>query len=293
MRKLPPLTALPAFEATARLGSVSAAAEELGRTHGAVSKQLHNLAEALGVTLFEKEGTGLRLTATGRSYAETIGTALDDIARASREASGAEEEHLVHLGMSSSFANRWLLPRMPDFHQRHPNIKFGFSAGWTHDGKPSVDGVLSWDRLRQDDQGFPSRLVIGDVHLGLVAAPGYPLQEIGPKQIHVARRYVQGLSQETRSAWDSWAEVHGIAVTADETKILPQTGVCIEGAVAGQGVALTERRLVEDELEEGTLEAPLGWWHVPNGFWIFVQDAQNPPPGIRTFITWLQEIDGA
>ena len=67
MRRLPPLSALRAFEATARLGSVTAAAAELGRTHGAVSRQLRTLQEAAGVPLFDKAGTGLRLNRHGQA----------------------------------------------------------------------------------------------------------------------------------------------------------------------------------------------------------------------------------
>ncbi|MEO0916331.1 MAG: LysR family transcriptional regulator, partial [Pseudomonadota bacterium] len=76
MRKLPPLSALPAFEATVRLGSVNAAARELGRTHGAISKQLQHLAEDIGGGLFEKDGTGIRPTERGLRLGHVASTAL-------------------------------------------------------------------------------------------------------------------------------------------------------------------------------------------------------------------------
>ena len=79
MRRLPPLNALPAFEATARLASASKAAQELGRTHGAISKQLKVLAGALGYNLFQNEGNKLVLTPQGEAFLASVGPALDQL----------------------------------------------------------------------------------------------------------------------------------------------------------------------------------------------------------------------
>ncbi len=81
MRRLPPLSSLRAFEAVARLGSVTKAADEIGRTHGAVSRQLRSLQEAFGAPLFEKDGTGPRLNRAGLRLAETVREAIEEIER--------------------------------------------------------------------------------------------------------------------------------------------------------------------------------------------------------------------
>lgn len=78
-RHLPPLGSLKAFEAVARLGSVTKAADAMGRTHGAVSRQLRQLQDALGAPLFDKDGVGIRLNADGRAFLQDVTPALDQL----------------------------------------------------------------------------------------------------------------------------------------------------------------------------------------------------------------------
>ena len=104
MRRLPPLTALPAFEATARLGSVRAAAEELGRTPGAVSKQLRHLAEDLGTALFEREGTGLQLTEEGARLLRVTGRSLDALDEEAQRLRMQAGGRAIEVALSATFA---------------------------------------------------------------------------------------------------------------------------------------------------------------------------------------------
>ncbi len=146
-RRLPPLAALRAFEATARLGSVTRAAEELGRTHGAVSRQIHALQDAAGLALFEKAGTGLRLNAEGEALRHSVAAALDGLEAgwaALREAAGGPA---LHVACSASFAMRWLVPRLPGFYRAQPALRLRLSMttarALRHEG---ADLVIAWDR---------------------------------------------------------------------------------------------------------------------------------------------------
>lgn len=120
--KLPPLKALPVFEAVARLNSFSLAADELAVSQSAVSHQMKQLETYLGEKLFWRSGRTLTLTDEGRQYLEGIGSALLQIERASEQLLGHEESRL-RLSVFSSFAVRWLVPRLPELQRLHPQVE--------------------------------------------------------------------------------------------------------------------------------------------------------------------------
>ncbi len=120
--KLPPLKALPVFEAVARLNSFSLAAEELMVSQSAVSHRIKQLETYLGEPLFWRRGRSLMLTDEGRQYLDSIGSALLQIERASEQLLGREEARL-RISAYSSFAVRWLIPRLPELQRLHPQVE--------------------------------------------------------------------------------------------------------------------------------------------------------------------------
>ena len=119
--KLPPLKALPVFEAVARLKSFSAAAGELSITQSAVSHQIKQLETYLGEQLFWRSGRSVTLTDEGRQYFDAISSALLQVERASEQLLGHEQSR-IRLSVFSSFAVRWLVPRLPYLQRRHPQL---------------------------------------------------------------------------------------------------------------------------------------------------------------------------
>lgn len=120
--KLPPLKALPVFEAVARLNSFSLAAEELSITQSAVSHQIKQLETYLGEALFLRSGRHLHLTEEGRQYQEAVASALLSLEKASERLLGQEKARL-RLSVYSSFAVRWLVPRLPDLQKACPQLE--------------------------------------------------------------------------------------------------------------------------------------------------------------------------
>jgi LysR family transcriptional regulator, glycine cleavage system transcriptional activator len=120
--KLPPLKSLPVFEAVARLNSFSLAAEELAVSQSAVSHQIKQLETYLGEKLFYRSGRTLTLTDEGRQYLDGVSTALLQIERVSEQLLGHEESRL-RLSVFSSFAVRWLVPRLPELQRQHPQLE--------------------------------------------------------------------------------------------------------------------------------------------------------------------------
>lgn len=287
MRRLPPLNALLAFEATARLGSVTQAGFELGRTHGAVSKQLRVLSEALGHALFEKSGNRLVLTPQGMAFHEVIGPALDQIADGFAKAKASYPKSVLNLGVSATFASRWLMPRLPRFHAAHPGIAIDFKmAGRTHRPLSEYDVTITWDRLRFASDLFPYSAV-GDVAFALVHAPSYKMAEHAGGY-HVATRIVPDTLPEI---WDIWGKLSGIHVRGDRDYEVPQTGLIIDAAASGMGVAILERRLIEAELQDERLVAPMGWTEIKGGFGVYFNTTKGRnKPETHAFVAWLRSV---
>ena len=120
LRQLPALNAIKAFEAAARHESFSRAADELFVTHGAVSHQIRALEAELGAKLFARDGKRVRLTEIGRRYAAQVRSALTALAEATREIRAGDRERRLVVSMLSSFAARWVTPRLGSFIEAHP-----------------------------------------------------------------------------------------------------------------------------------------------------------------------------
>lgn len=121
---LPPLNAIKAFEAAARLGSFTRAAEELSVTHGAVSRQIRLLEDWLGIRLFLRTSRNTVPTQAGRDLLGAAGPALDRLAAASRRLQNRPPPAgTLRVSALPTFAMRWLIPRLPEFQRHHPGLE--------------------------------------------------------------------------------------------------------------------------------------------------------------------------
>lgn len=286
MKRLPPLNALPAFEATARLGSMSAAAEELGRTHGAVSKQLAHLGEQAGVPLFKKDGQGVSLTPEGKEFAESIGAMLQEMEGAWQRLSRHADSPELDIGISATFAMRWLMPRLPRFYHRHPGAQVSFRMTGKHWlEEDQMDAILTWDRLRWQFGGRTDIEVLGDVSFGIVHAPGLEV-EIAGRRLKVKKRCIQELPGDV---WGAYEKLAGVSVISEAATAYPHTFLVIEAALAGFGAALVEKRIVADELADGRLVAPFGFSGIKGGFGAIISQKKRPKRLTQAFLDWLRE----
>ena len=127
-RLLPSIASLRALEALDRLGSATAAAEELNQTQSAVSRQLQALEAQLGTELIIRERKSMRLTPAAVEYAATVRSALQSIARASLKVQVNPTGGSLNLAILPTFGMRWLVPRLPDFASRHPDITINMAT---------------------------------------------------------------------------------------------------------------------------------------------------------------------
>ncbi len=293
-RRLPPLNALRAFEAAARHLSFTQAAEELAVTQAAVSHQVKALEAHLGVPLFRRLNRALALTEAGRSLLPPAREAFDLLDAAARRLRQAEAGGPLRVSVLTSFASKWLLPRLARFRAQHPDIDVLVSAD---------DRLADLERdeidvgIRYGAGGYPGLRVdwlMGDEILP-VCAPG--LCE-GPRPLRAPEdlRHHTLLHDEVSGTADSpdwrvWFEAAGLA----DSGIDPERGpgyshmaMVLEAAVAGEGVALGRLSLAGDDLEAGRLVCPFGpRLRTRFAYWVVSSPALAERPKVRAFRRWV------
>ena len=283
--RLPPLQTLRAFEAVVRLGSVSRAADELGRTHGAVSKQLRALHQDVGSPLFDKVGTGLRANAAGQRLAAAIAEALGALSARYGEVVRQARSPQVQVACSATFAMGWLVPHLPAFAKAHPDVRIRLSMTSAREMREEHDAdlVVLWDRSAYPPADQARAIRLADSHFGVVAAPGYPAA-IEAGRLAAPCRI---LHDHTLGAWARWSAVAGVRVDAPATISFPHTHLCLGAAVAGMGVAVAERRLAAADIAAGRLVAIGGFNAFAEGFAAIPHRARPLSAQARQFLDWL------
>lgn len=281
MRQLPPLSAVRAFEAVARSGSVTRAAEELCRSHGAVSRHLRLLQEHAGAALFEKDGTGLRLTPAGATFYTSVRAAFDQLENAYERLAREAQAPGLHVACSATFAMRWLVPQLAVFYRRHPEIRIRLSMTSAREMRnEGADLILAWDLSGYAEADRARALALAPVHFGAVCTPAYARRKPATR-VRIAHEY-------TASAWNQWEAITGQPAARGDTLAFPHTHLCIEAALSGLGVALVERRLIARELHDGLLVAPHGFVLFEGGLRAVPAAGRARTAHADAFIAWLR-----
>ncbi|ESZ23389.1 transcriptional regulator GcvA [Mesorhizobium sp. L2C084A000] len=286
-RRLPPLTALPAFEAAARHLSFSKAAAELNVTHGAVSRAIRNIEDRLGIQLFDRGTRSVRLTPVGAAYASEVRTALDQIAAATIAATPDRTTGILNVSTSDGFAGRWLVPRLHRFHRANADIDVRLStSGVLSDfvsdsidiairyGKGGYAGVTA--EFLADEEVFP------------VCSPEL-LQGEHPLRLPADLRHHKLIHDAFRIDWATWLQHAGVA------DVDPKRGVrfdsatfAVEAAVHGEGVLLGRSALVSADLAAGRLVRPFDRaLKSASRYYVVYRDGALRQKKIRAFRDWL------
>ncbi|HEV7122201.1 MAG TPA: LysR family transcriptional regulator [Rhodanobacter sp.] len=287
--ELPSLNALRAFEAVARLGSMSLAARELHVTHGAVSRQVRALEDALGLPLFVRQGRGVNLTDSGQTLRERCTSAFDQLrdtwSRLQRPHAGSA----FVLGCSGSVLARWVIPRLERLRRDLPALTLHLSVleEPATENRPGVDAMLllaapPWPGGWQAHELAPECI-------GPVLSPRYPgaerLRELPPEALcdepllHTASR---------PQAWPDWARAMGLPPESlQQMQALPHLYFLLEAAAAGLGVAIAPQPLVADDLAAGRLIAPWGFRPTP-ARWALCAPRPASDPRLAELADWLR-----
>ncbi len=293
-RVLPPLNAVRSFEAAARRGSLTEAAEELGVTHGAVSRQVGLLEAWLGgPALFGRRGRGVALTPAGAALLAEVGPALDRIAAAAarhRERQGRPMPTVLRVNALATFGLRWLLPRLPLFQKEHPGIEVELTtANEPVDALPDVYDVV----IRGGPDAYH-----GFVSLPLLAERRLPVcsplltARVGLETVPDLERHTLLQVTSMPRLWRDWLTEAGHAeLRPRHTLTFDHFYLSIQAAIDGLGVAMGPTALIGDDLAAGRLMAPFPATSLPaRTYYAYLQERPTPDEAANLFCAWLARL---
>jgi LysR family glycine cleavage system transcriptional activator len=294
-RRLPPLNALRAFEAAARLGSFSAAAQELRVTDSAVSQQVRTLERYLGTRLFKRLPRGLLLTELGSTYLPVLTAGFDRLSEATLRLRSGGVGGLLTVAALPAFASGWLLPRIGRFQERYPRIDLLLKTGraLADFRREDVDVAIRFGAGTTSDTR--SVLLLAE-DVFPVASPILVPPSVIPMQVAELRTLpllhdVDAHPEQPWLSWQGWFERAGVeSPTALRGLKFTDSIVLLGAAVAGLGVALGRGPHIEGLLARGQLfRLTQDSWRAAWCYRLVAPPANFSRPNVRAFVDWIVE----
>ncbi|MAC47178.1 MAG: LysR family transcriptional regulator [Oceanospirillum sp.] len=292
-QKLPPLDPLIAFEAAARHLSFTQAAQELHLTQAAVSQQIRQLEDFLGVPLFLRAHRSVSLTQQGRDFQHTIAALLLELANATRELRVTDRDNPLTIATDQSIASLWLMPKLTEFRIQYPDIKLRLIASDDLENciNPDVDIAITFG----DGQwkGYNSRqLFVEKVYP--VCSPDY-IQRFGEIKDaeDLVHHHLIELEDHNSSCmnWRRWLNAKNVDLPVERLDIsLNSYPLVIDAAKNGQGIALAWQHLTTDELiQNQQLINPIGQSVESDlGYFVLWHNDQRLSEDGQAFLDWIQ-----
>jgi LysR family transcriptional regulator, glycine cleavage system transcriptional activator len=250
-QRLPPLNAVRAFDAAARLGSYVEASKALHVTQPAIGRHVRLLEEWLGVQLFERTSRGVILTLAGEKYHRKIASALQLIIEAGKELQPKGGERWLRIMVVPGFAKRWLTPRLEALRHLRPGLKFAIEPNSTFtevDAKSSDLGIA----YGLDGQYAESRATLICPRVFPICTPAY-LASIEPLSCPADLLKHELIHFDDGEWWNMWFAANGLEIQLTSDLIYVNNDHALSVAESGQGIALANEVLVREELKAGTL----------------------------------------
>lgn len=251
LRQLPALNALKAFEAAARHESFSRAADELFVTHGAVSHQIRALEAELGVALFARDGKRVRLTDTGRRYAGQVRDALTQLARATTEIRSGDRGRRLVVTLLSSFAARWITPRIGRFIEAHPqwDLELQSTNALADFARDDIDVAIRFGYGHYP--GLHAELLLDEIFFP-ACSPHFRDGNLPQTPRDLANL---PLLRSDDELWRPWFDAAGLEDLPEPKRgvLYHDSSNLLQAAMDGQGIALVRRSLAMHEIAAGRL----------------------------------------
>ena len=286
-RFLPSISALLAFEAVARLGSATRAAQELSLTQSAISRQLKTLEDQLDVALLARQGRELHLTEAGRAYVGPVRDILNRLAQASISAKTIPAGGALNLAILPAFGMHWLAPRLRDFAQRHPEVTVNlstrlrpFAIGDSHFHAAIHFGHEDWPGVSY--LPLMPETVVPVCAPQLMEAPvSDPADMLAHPLLHL----------ETRPrGWARWLSALGVAAEPPTGMVFDQFSTMAQAAIHGLGVALLPTFFADPYLRDGQLRLASDQTTQSIGSYYLVwPEDRAETAALRSFVEWLAE----
>ena len=285
-----PLLALRTFVEVGQRGSIKAAAQALSVTSGAVSQQIRLLEERVGMALFTRERSGLRLTEAGASVHPALLQAIENMQQALQSLEGIKSRQTLTVSTVATFAASWLVPRLGRFNLRHPHIEVRVEA---------TSAVVDMRRDRVDVA----------LRHGLGIYPGLQVTRLmAPVMVPVASPALMATSPKItdpvdclefallhdsdRADWSLWLTAHDVAKDprAERGTAFEDDFLLIRAAEAGQGLALVPREYALEEINAGRLVQVLDKpWPARFAYYVVTRQDAMHREEVKAFVDWIME----
>ncbi len=291
-RRIPPLNPLRVFEVVARTQNLTIAAQELHVSQSAVSRQIAVLETYLGVELFRRERHGVTLTRVGKGYAEEVVPAFDAIAGATARLLTSTSQGALRVRTYTTFAAKWLIPRLQDFRQQYPSIEVRID-----NAIPDVDfdrdpadlaiqfGDGRWPRVDSDFL-FPDEIEP-------VCTPAYLKGHRGARgRLEPLLQHRLLVSHYRRNDWDDWLAFAGMTDAAGGTERMSfgSSVLTWQATLDGLGIAIGQTAMLKAELEAGRLIRPFALpYRGEKAYYLVRPKVQREARKIVLFRDWLLE----
>lgn len=287
--RLPPLTALRAFEAAARHMSFAKAAEELHVTPAALSFQIKSLEEHLGTQVFRRLNRAVELTDAGKTLAPGVRDGFQSLSAAWRATERLLDNHTLTVTAGPAFTAKWLAPRLYDFAQAHPEVELRFSAALRlmDFGRDAIDVAIRFGR--GTDEGLYS-LPLAQEWVCPVMTPALAARFPTPESLVDAPLIFDDSINflEPRIDWGTWFRAMGIDFAPTHGPRFSQADHAVDAALAGVGIVIGRRALVVKDLDDGRLVAPFPTaLDTGVGFRFLCTEGAQTRPQIAAFRDWI------
>lgn len=290
MQRLPPLNALRVFEVAARTGSYTEAGLELGLTHGAVSRQIGALEKWLGQRLFMKSGRHMVVTPTASMFAAEVSLSFNRLTRAAEACRRPGARRILRVSAPTSFAMRWLIPRLELFHRAHPDVEVAVTTvstvyeelrgGFDVAVRRGVAGEDAWPQHR----AIPVLENVDTLIMSPTLFERRPITRLSDIDGHVL------LASETRPGdWVDWLEVAGLSHLATHPRqVFDHFFITRQAVEDGLGIGIGPLPLLEIDLAARRLMAPFPNVQVRRtGYVVLLPRHADKSTFVATFVDWL------
>lgn len=291
VRQIGSLHALVAFESAARLNSFTKAAAELGVSQPAVSQSVRQLEDALATRLFQRGHRRIALTDAGELLYFDVRQGFERISSTVQHITRQGQPDHVTLSVSTAFANYWVVPRLQDLHERHPEIDLRLQTTDKELDLAQEGLALGVRRGRGEWPGYHARLLAPE-QLWAIASPGWlatnpPVDSIAA----VAAATLIHLDEpfRTRPAWRDWfaANTYRFVDTGSGLR-LNDYALVLQATIAGEGIALGWHHVSEKLFDQGLLEPVGDWcWETGEGFYLIWSETTPLTDAARTLRDWI------
>ena len=285
---IPPLNPLRTFEVAARLCSLTLAAEELNVSQVAVSRQVKTLEDYLGVTLFKRLHRGVELTDEGRQLYQGVTGAFQAIANASRRVSRRGRRDILAIQSYTTFSQRWLIPRLTQFHDTFPRIEVRLSSSIAEVDfeTQNLDAAI---RAGKGDWPDIHAEKLLDIELIPICSPDYQRAHRLESPDDLSRvRLLHSMARPTD--WAAWIKRVNANVDPEPGIRFESSALAYEAASLDGGVAIAVKLFVQRQLQTGSLVSPFAQTcYSGEGYFLTWPRATAPSPTLMKFLGWIRE----